>query len=206
MPDKVPTERDTTVAEPAEEVAAELIALEAVSPEMVPSGVFSTTDPAEAIRQASRLIKYVTEMIKPHRKDFISVIQGRDFPKATWWTAVGQPLGLSPRTVWVRRREDFELETWEARVEILPLEEVVDLEEAPSAEEETFPTLEEEGEDDEPRYEVVKLTLLVRHVANEGDLLYEEAQEETTEGEEKVRSLDRIVIVRYFLREAEEEE
>jgi len=95
---------------------------------------------------------------------------------------------------------------WEARVEILPLEEVVDLEEALTAEEETFTTLEEEEEDDEPRYEVVKLTLLVRHAADEGDLLYEEAQEETAEGEAKVRQLDRIVIVRYFLREAEEEE
>ena len=82
----------------------------------------------------------------------------------------------------------------------------MDLEEAPPAEEETFPALEEEGEDNEPRYEIVKLTLLVRHAADEGDLLYEEAQEETTEGEAKVRPLDRTVIVRYFLREAEEEE
>ena len=125
MPEKRPKERESAasssapiVAEPAEVVTTELVALEAVSPEIVPSGVFSTTDPAEAIRQASRLIKYVNEMIAPRRKDFISVIQGRDFPKATWWTAVGQPLGLSPRTVWVKRRDDFELETWEARVEV----------------------------------------------------------------------------------------
>jgi hypothetical protein len=96
---------------------------------------------------------------------------------------------------------------WQMAVETVPLDEVVDLEPAsdPEEEEEEILYPETETEEGEPEYEVVKLALVVRHVADESRVGIEEDEEMLPEGEKRIRPADRIVIVRYFLREVEEE-
>jgi len=89
----------------------------AVIPPTAPMGVFDS-DPVAAIEQARMIVQHVNTLIAPRRGEFIAHIQGKEYPMVDWWTAVGQPLGLSPQVVWVKRREDFEQETWEARVEV----------------------------------------------------------------------------------------
>jgi len=56
------------------------------------------------------------------------------------------------------------------------------------------------------KYEVVKLVLQVKFTAPDGDDEEEKPPALTEEGEEiKFRPMDRVVIVRYFIRESEEE-
>jgi hypothetical protein len=82
---------------------------------VVASGIFGD-DPVQALERARQLVAATDALIAARRGDFIVNVQGKQYPKVDWWTAMGQPLGLSPQTEWVRRREDFEAETWEARV------------------------------------------------------------------------------------------
>lgn len=82
-----------------------------------PRGIFGD-DPKQALEMARQLVAATDSLIRSRRSDFIAVIGGREYPKADWWTAMGQPLGLSPVVVWVKRAEGFASETWEARVEV----------------------------------------------------------------------------------------
>ena len=86
----------------------------------VPIGIFAD-DPIQAIEQVTAIVRHVTALIAPRRKDFICQIQGRDYPMVVWWTAVGAFLGLMPRVVWTERIDDppeHHTETWKARVEV----------------------------------------------------------------------------------------
>jgi len=86
----------------------------------VPIGIFAD-DPVQAIEQVTVIVKHVTALIKPRRKDFICQIQGRDYPMVVWWTAVGAFLGLMPRVVWTERIDEpveHHTETWKARAEV----------------------------------------------------------------------------------------
>jgi len=84
----------------------------------VPANLFGP-DPAMALENARAIVQRIEAMIKPRRSDFVAKIQGREYPKCDWWTAAGQPLGLSPQVAWVRP-VDFlgDVEAYEARVEV----------------------------------------------------------------------------------------
>jgi len=83
----------------------------------LPASIFGD-DPVSALEMARAMVQRMEAMIAPRRQDFVCNIQGRDYPKVDWWTAAGQPLGLSPRVVWCRQVEGMEPQTFEARVEV----------------------------------------------------------------------------------------
>jgi hypothetical protein len=94
---------------------------------------------------------------------------------------------------------------WETKVETLLLGEVVDLDPESEEEEATAPLTEEEEE--EPELEVIRLTLVVRSALTaETDEFDEAFMDEDLDEEPEARPGDRIIIVRYFLKEPEEEE
>ena len=76
------------------------------------------SDPGQALSQMEHLVKSFAAKIKG--PDFISIIDGKEYPKVTWWTTIGAPLGLFPVTDWSRRMDDRPGEVaWEARVSIM---------------------------------------------------------------------------------------
>ncbi|GEM_PF-2737973 len=95
--------------------------------------------------------------------------------------------------------------SWAVRVETLKLEDVAGVKEE---EEDPYGTVPDPllgtGGEEEPAYEVLKVTLVVRYTAEEAFL--EAAEEGLPDEEKKSRPLDRIVIVRYRLKELEEED
>jgi hypothetical protein len=91
---------------------------------------------------------------------------------------------------------------WETKVETIAIEDVLDLGAAEEEEEGGFPSP-EEAEEEAPAHELVRLTLVVR--APGGADTDEEAADEWGE-EKKLRTGDRIHVVRYFLKEPEPEE
>jgi len=53
------------------------------------------TDGVAALRRAEAMIQYMSEKCKGPQ--FVSVIQGRKYPRVEWWTTVGAGLGLFPQ-------------------------------------------------------------------------------------------------------------
>lgn len=104
--------------------------------------------------------------------------------------------------------EDHPGFTWETEVETLKLGDVVDLEESYLAPEETSsfaPSPAEQEAAVQQDLEIVRVTLTVRHVSSE-EVLEPESLLEFDPEAPKTRSADRIVIVKLFLKEPEEDE
>ena len=81
--------------------------------------------PEAAIDQMQRLVKMMHGFVeKADRSKYIANIQGKDYPKVTWWTTIALPLQLIPRIVWTRRLDTekdsgYAVETWMSRAEVV---------------------------------------------------------------------------------------
>jgi len=67
-----------------------------IATDVMPSQcVFGSSDPIEALSEASRVVKYMVQHCKG--AEYIASIQGRNYPKVEWWTTAGMGLSLFPR-------------------------------------------------------------------------------------------------------------
>ena len=66
-----------------------------VEPKPVIAFDISRTDAMASLRQAEAVVQYMAQKCTGPR--FISMIQGRQYPKVEWWTTVGASLGLFPQ-------------------------------------------------------------------------------------------------------------
>ena len=57
--------------------------------------IFGSSDPIEALGEASRVVQYMVQHCKG--AEYIASIQGRNYPKVEWWTTAGMGLSLFPR-------------------------------------------------------------------------------------------------------------
>jgi hypothetical protein len=67
-----------------------------IATDVMPSQcVFGSSDPIEALSEASRVVQYMVQHCKG--AEYIASIQGRNYPKVEWWTTAGMGLSLFPR-------------------------------------------------------------------------------------------------------------
>ena len=74
------------------------------------------TNPIEALQKAQTVVQWMAEKCKGPA--YISMIQGRQYPKVDWWTTVGMSLGLFPVEVSNDRIRDQEDICYLAVVEV----------------------------------------------------------------------------------------
>jgi hypothetical protein len=56
-----------------------------IATDVMPSQcVFGSSDPIEALSEASRVVQYMVQHCKG--AEYIASIQGRNYPKVEWWT------------------------------------------------------------------------------------------------------------------------
>lgn len=78
---------------------------------------FAATDPLAALEKAREVVTFMAD--KCQGSQYISNIQGRNYPKVDWWTTVGMGLALFPREVSSKRFEvDERNYGYEAVVEV----------------------------------------------------------------------------------------
>lgn len=74
------------------------------------------SDPEKAYKEAQRLINVVSSRCKG--PSYVSMINGKAYPRIEWWATVSASLGLFPRVVYSRRLEREDEIAYEAKVEI----------------------------------------------------------------------------------------
>lgn len=73
-------------------------------------------DPTAALLNTEKLVQYMADKCNDER--FISIIQGRKYPRVEWWTTVGLALGLQPVEVSSKKIEFDGGYMYEAIVEV----------------------------------------------------------------------------------------
>lgn len=82
------------------------------------------SDPMQALTKMRGLVQMMCSLMDECGRDkFVCVIEGKDYPRVEWWTAVGMPLGLFPRTVKTERldldpKAGYKGETWKVHAEL----------------------------------------------------------------------------------------
>ena len=72
--------------------------------------------PKKALSQMQELVQVMSS--KCQGKEFIAIINGKQYPKVEWWTTVAATLGLFPVVVYSRRLDREGELAYEARVEV----------------------------------------------------------------------------------------
>ena len=72
--------------------------------------------PKKALSQMQELVQVMSS--KCQGKEFIAIINGKQYPKVEWWTTVAATLGLFPIVIYSRRLDREGELAYEARVEV----------------------------------------------------------------------------------------
>ena len=91
--------------------------------------------PKKALSQMQELVQVMSS--KCQGKEFIAIINGKQYPKVEWWTTVAATLGLFPVVVYSRRLDREGELAYEARVEVRYSDRVVGAGEAMCSNKET---------------------------------------------------------------------
>ena len=72
--------------------------------------------PKKALSQMQELVQVMSS--KCQGKEFIAIINGKQYPKVEWWTTIAATLGLFPVVIYSRRLDREDELAYEARVEV----------------------------------------------------------------------------------------
>jgi len=80
------------------------------------SAIIFSREPKKALAEMKELVQMMSSQFIG--TDFISNINGKQYPKVEWWTSLGATIGLFPVVVYSKRLDRKEEIAYEARVEV----------------------------------------------------------------------------------------